>query len=307
MTSNAPPPAAPSTVDLLFGQPPPPPGSTVESSKFLVQHNMSMLNGVLPVAQPASASVVREGEAAHSAYRGDDKPERNAGGSSAASGSNGGPGPQGYASTAAGAAPSIAGMSKIRPSAARGAAASAATDPTTATTTNTSRPQRIIVPQRVIQGGLDAKFETDPYGLRLHGLLTPQQYTEAMSALNHTLHPARANGVDTALLVTGPLLVPLAVWGVRHKGQAKKRKKLLKRAIDDFHRSYPHLLMRWNRRPASCLSIERRVMEVHGPAPGMEEWVSGGGGNGGSVGGVSSQRPMLMGEHVEAGEEDAFV
>ena len=131
--------------------------------------------------------------------------------------------------------------------------------------------------------------------------------------MNHTINPARANGVDTALLVTGPLLVPLAVWGVRHKGQVKKRKKLLKRAIDEFHRAYPQLLMRWNRRPASCLTIERRMVEVHGPAPGMEEFVRGAKGGAGASGtadvaGDGGQQPlMMMGEYVGAGKEDAFV
>ena len=281
-------------VDLFFGQPEQPSASTVERTKPATQH-MSMLNGV-PVALPAS--VVLEGEADH-AYRAQGLAadgQKNSG--------NGGIGPKSVIGAdrqaVVGTAPSLAGMSKIRPT----ASASTTAAPTANANTSTARPRRIVVPQRVIQGGLDTKFETDPYGLQLHGLLTAQQYTEAISAMNHTINPARANGVDTALLVTGPLLVPLAVWGVRHKGQVKKRKKLLKRAIDEFHRAYPQLLMRWNRRPASCLTIERRVVEVHGPAPGMEEFVGGGSGGGGASG---QQPSMLMSEYVGAGEEDAFV
>lgn len=290
-------------VDLFFDRPEPPSASTVERTKPATQH-MSMLDGV-PVAQPAS--VVLEGEAA-TAYRGQGGGARSGqliAGESGIAGKNG----NGADQPAAGTAPSLAGMSKIRPTA--GAATSIPpTGIATATATRTARPRRIVVPQRAIQGGLDAKFETDPYGLQLHGLLTARQYTEAVSAINHTIHPARASGVDTALLVTGPLLVPLAVWGVRHKSQVKKRKKLLKRAMDEFHRAYPELLMRWNRRPASCLTIERRVVEVHGPAPGMEEYVAVGGGARdmvGPAGGGGKHPTMMMGEYAGAGGEDAFV
>merc|ERR1711933_623209 len=38
----------------------------------------------------------------------------------------------------------------------------------------------------------------------------------------------------------------------------KLRKKLLKQAIDEFNSEHPKLLMRWNRRPVSKLTIEVR-------------------------------------------------
>ena len=60
------------------------------------------------------------------------------------------------------------------------------------------------------------------------------------------------------MLVTGPLLVPLGLWGVRHRNQVKRRKKLLKEAIHEFNMQYQELYMRWNRRPESTLTIERR-------------------------------------------------
>ena len=41
--------------------------------------------------------------------------------------------------------------------------------------------------------------------------------------------------MDAALLATGPLLLPLAVWGARHRGQVKKRKKLIQEAVWDFN------------------------------------------------------------------------
>ena len=277
---------------------------------------MSLLHGV-PVAQPAS--VVLEGEAAH-AHRAAANDTGSGDQKHSASAVNSGEYGSGADQRTVGTAPSLAGMSKIRPKAGTSNTTAAPAAPTTTTTTNTrpnTRPRRIIVPQRLIQGGLETKFEPDPYGLPLHGLLTARQYTEAILAINQTLHPARANGVDTALLVTGPLLVPLAVWGVRHRGQVKKRKRLLKKAMEEFHRVYPDLLMRWNRRPASCLTIERRVVEVHGPAPGMEEFGGGISGRGGGSrvngmagvagGGGGQQQSMMVGEYMEAGEEDAFV
>ncbi|VEU43914.1 unnamed protein product [Pseudo-nitzschia multistriata] len=123
--------------------------------------------------------------------------------------------------------------------------------------------KRIIVPQRSVNGGLAFKFDTDPYGIDLHGLLTPEQFTEAIENLNTKLRPSRPGAIDATLLATGPLLVPLAVWGVRHRLQTKKRKRLLKEGIHEFNtcRQYQDLglCMRWNRRPAqSVLLIERR-------------------------------------------------
>lgn len=76
--------------------------------------------------------------------------------------------------------------------------------------------------------------------------------------MNKKLRPCRAGAIDGVLLVSGPLLVPLALWGVRHRYQTKKRKRLLKEGIREFNIQYQELLMRWNRRPESQLTIERR-------------------------------------------------
>lgn len=61
--------------------------------------------------------------------------------------------------------------------------------------------------------------------------------------------------------------MPLAVWGVRHKKQAKKRKRLLREAIDEFNADHPTLFMRYHRKPSSKLTIEKRIEEFHGPPP----------------------------------------
>jgi len=118
--------------------------------------------------------------------------------------------------------------------------------------------KHIVVHSRTVSGGLDYKFETDPYDSELHGLITLEQYTEAIENLNKKLRPCRAGAIDGVLLVSGPLLVPLALWGVRHRYQTKKRKRLLKEGIREFNIQYQELLMRWNRRPESQLTIERR-------------------------------------------------
>ena len=88
--------------------------------------------------------------------------------------------------------------------------------------------------------------------------MTAEEYTDAIQRLNDQLKPSRSTKVDTALLATGVLIVPLALWGARHGQQTKKRKRLLKQAIDEFNAANPGLWMRWNRRPQSFLSIERR-------------------------------------------------
>lgn len=120
---------------------------------------------------------------------------------------------------------------------------------------------RICVPQRAVQGGLGEKFESDPYDVELHGLMTEHQYTEAIENLNAKLKPSRPTSLDGALLVTGPLMVPLALWGARHRNQTKRRKKLLNEGIREFNMQYQELYMRWNRRPESTLTIERRHSE----------------------------------------------
>jgi hypothetical protein len=133
--------------------------------------------------------------------------------------------------------------------------------------TSESVRERIVCLQRVINGGVDFKFETDPYDVKLYNLMSATEYTDAMTHINDTLKPSRAKKIDAFLLATGVLMVPLAIWGVRHGMQAKKRKRLLKKAIQDFNASHAALHMRWNRRPDSSLTIERRREEVHGVPP----------------------------------------
>jgi hypothetical protein len=132
---------------------------------------------------------------------------------------------------------------------------------------------RIVVPERAVNGGFDCKYESDPYNVKLYNIMSSQDYEDAITRVNDTVKPSRAKKVDAVLLVTGPLMLPLAVWGVRHSGQVRKRKKLLKVAIREFNDSHPDLLMRYHRQPLSCLTIQRRVEEdvatTHPPGVGM--------------------------------------
>lgn len=124
------------------------------------------------------------------------------------------------------------------------------------------RRTRIRVPTRQVQGGFEFKFDTDSYDVKLHGILSQEEYTEVMERVNQTIKPSRSNQIDGALLIAGPLLVPLALWGLRHRGQTKKRKRLLRQAIQEFNETHPEHHMRWNRGgPESFLTIERRPRE----------------------------------------------
>lgn len=131
----------------------------------------------------------------------------------------------------------------------------------------TSIRNRLVVPKRVVQGGFDEKFEEDPYNIDLKGIITQSQYISAVKRINDRVKPARSNKFDGFLLATGVLMVPLlSLWGARRYGQAKKRKKLLAEAIYHFNAENPTLYMRWNRKPHSCLTIEKRILEIHGPS-----------------------------------------
>lgn len=85
----------------------------------------------------------------------------------------------------------------------------------------------------------------------LHGLLTPTEYEREITMLNDEIKKARAKSLDVALLATGALLVPLAVWGVRHEKQGKRKRTLIEKGVLDFNErmsmSGRNLQMIWNR------------------------------------------------------------
>lgn len=69
----------------------------------------------------------------------------------------------------------------------------------------------------------------------IHGLLSEEEYEREISALNDKLKTTRAKKLDYALLGMGMAMIPLALWGVRHSSQVKKRKKLLEEGIWEFN------------------------------------------------------------------------
>jgi hypothetical protein len=132
--------------------------------------------------------------------------------------------------------------------------------------------EKITVPEKSVNGGFDFKFDYDPANVNLCDLMTPEEYHDAISALNETMRPSRSKTLDTGLLITGPLIVPLAFWGVRHSKLVKKRKLLLNEGIVNFNDTHPDLYMHYHRSSAaSYLTIEKRKDEHITTITGVEE------------------------------------
>lgn len=140
--------------------------------------------------------------------------------------------------------PTIVGLGKIEPSIA-----------TANNNTNNNKPKRkvIVVPTYSCNGGLDTKFNPHARYARpssLHNLLTPEEYNVAIQTLNDKIKRSRAKKLDHILLATGPLLVPLAVWGARHGKQVKQRKKLIQEGVWEFNERMQmegkNVKMEWN-------------------------------------------------------------
>lgn len=138
-----------------------------------------------------------------------------------------------------------------------------------------TRPRRkvIYVPTYSCNGGLDTKFNQYPRQAKpshLHGLLTPEEYEREITTLNDRIKNARAKSVDVALLASGALMVPLALWGVRHGKQVKRKRKLIEEGVREFNvrmgMDGRNLRMIWNRSKVvgggeSYLTIEENEME----------------------------------------------
>lgn len=149
-------------------------------------------------------------------------------------------------------APSIAGLGKITPS----------TNPNNTTYT---KKKRIIVPTYSVNGGLDIKFNSNPRDVRpshLHNLIQPEEYEAAINVINDNLKHCRNGFVDKVCLVAGPLMIPLAVWGMRHNKKVKKSRLEIVRSVDEFNGVMEtegrNVRMFWNRARGgeSYLSIE---------------------------------------------------
>ncbi|GMH54258.1 hypothetical protein TrLO_g6404 [Triparma laevis f. longispina] len=138
--------------------------------------------------------------------------------------------------------------------------------------------QRIIVPSRMVQFGLDEKFESDPYDIDLKSILTPSEYTQHVDTLNEALKPARPKTLDQAVFYGMGTVIFTAPCAYIVYKRKKKRKKLLFEAISRFNAANPNLFMRWNRRPDSFISIERRTSQ-HVASKSAPNYMTGGGGD----------------------------
>ncbi|KAL3816504.1 hypothetical protein ACHAXA_011309 [Cyclostephanos tholiformis] len=159
-------------------------------------------------------------------------------------------------------APSIVGLGKIEPSAHKDGAQ--------------MKPKRkiILVPTYSCNAGLDTKFNQFARHARpshLHGLLTAEEYEREIMTLNDKIKTARAKSIDVALLASGALMVPLALWGVRHGKQVKRKRRLIEEGVWEFNDRMTmdgrNLRMIWNRSKVvgggeSYLTIEEIEMEL---------------------------------------------
>lgn len=117
---------------------------------------------------------------------------------------------------------------------------------------------KLFVPHRVINMGMDIKFEDDAYNVRLNGLMSGEDYSQTVKFINEALLKCRATTVDHALLGMGPMLLPLIPWAIRQKQHKKQRRQIIERCVNDFNSSHPELFMRWQTRPEKQLIIMRR-------------------------------------------------
>jgi hypothetical protein len=170
-------------------------------------------------------------------------------------------------------APNIVGLGKIEPSSQR--------------ENSQIRPKRkvIYVPTYSCNGGLDTKFNQFARHAKpshLHGLLTTEEYEREITTLNDKIKKARAKSLDVALLASGALMVPLAMWGVRHGRQVKRKRALIEEGVWEFNQRMSmdgrRLQMIWNRAKVvgggeSYLTIEENdtELEIEGDRTGARK------------------------------------
>jgi len=96
----------------------------------------------------------------------------------------------------------------------------------------------IYIPICACNGGLDNKFNPNARYAKpsnLHNLLTAEEYEREIRTLNDKTKKSRAKGLDHALLATAPLLVPLALWGARHRNRVERKRKLIDEGVWEFN------------------------------------------------------------------------
>ena len=120
--------------------------------------------------------------------------------------------------------------------------------------------RRLVVPTYAVNGGFDAKFQTEPR--EVPGLadfsdkLSRSDYRQSIEEINRALKKSRAGKASMACLMAGPLILPLIPYAAITYRNKRVRKKCLLKAIANFNAHHPTLHMRWRRKPASELVIE---------------------------------------------------
>jgi hypothetical protein len=116
----------------------------------------------------------------------------------------------------------------------------------------------IHVDLRVVNMGMDIKLEDDPFQLQLNGVMKADELVSEIQIINRELETCRATSVDQALLLMGPMMLPLIPYAIRKKAATKKRRKIMEMCVRNFNNRHPDLLMRWMTRPEKHLLIMRR-------------------------------------------------
>jgi len=114
---------------------------------------------------------------------------------------------------------------------------------------------RIEVEMHTVNLGVDIKFEDDPFNTTLYGIMSGEDYGTSIKKINYALLECRATKIDHALLLMGPMMLPLIPWSMRNKEKKKLRRKIMTQCVEEFNRDYPHLMMRWEKRPVKRLTI----------------------------------------------------
>lgn len=114
---------------------------------------------------------------------------------------------------------------------------------------------RIEVEMYPVNFGVDIKFEEDPFNVTLYGIMSGEDYATSVKKINYALLECRANKIDHALLLMGPMMLPLIPWSMRNKEKKKLRKKIMTQCVEEFNKEHPDLMMRWEKRPVKRLTI----------------------------------------------------
>ena len=107
---------------------------------------------------------------------------------------------------------------------------------------------------------MDLKFDSDPFNVTLHGIMSPDEYLSAITGANFALHSCRATAFDHALLYGGTAILPLIPWALRNASRKKERKRIMQKYVRQFNETNEQgLFMRWQTEPEKILTIWKKA------------------------------------------------